>query len=71
MPPGALGYKVMAQTMFSVESKSSRVPLNDGNSMPVFGLGVYLSKANGETENAVLLSLEHGYRHIDTAAIYR
>ena len=50
---------------------ASRRPLNDGNQIPLFGLGVYLAQANGETEQACLWALKHGYRHIDTAEIYR
>ena len=38
--------------------------------MPYFGLGVYLSKDGSEVINAVKEALNHGYRHIDTAAIY-
>lgn len=38
--------------------------------MPYFGLGVYLSKDGTEVINAVKDALDHGYRHIDTAAIY-
>ena len=47
--------------------RTSTVVLNDGNKMPVFGLGVYEAQANGETEQAVLWALKHGYRLIDTA----
>jgi diketogulonate reductase-like aldo/keto reductase len=36
----------------------------------MFGLGVYLAQANGETEQACLWALKHGYRHIDTAEFY-
>ena len=50
---------------------TSTVVLNDGKKMPVFGLGVYEAQANGETEQAVLWALKHGYRLIDTAALYR
>lgn len=49
----------------------SRIRLNDGHSIPFFGLGVYQSRAGGETENAVYTALKEGYRHIDTAEIYR
>ena len=43
--------------------------LNNGVEMPVFGLGVY--KSAGDTKQAVLNALEAGYRHIDTAALYK
>jgi diketogulonate reductase-like aldo/keto reductase len=39
--------------------------------MPVLGLGVWQMAAGGETEQAVEWALEAGYRHIDTASIYR
>jgi len=50
---------------------SSTKKLNNGVEMPYLGLGVYLSKEEGdEVYNAVLTALETGYRHIDTAAAY-
>jgi diketogulonate reductase-like aldo/keto reductase len=39
--------------------------------MPVLGLGVWKMAAGGETEQAVEWALEAGYRHIDTASMYR
>jgi len=50
---------------------SSKVILNNGVEMPWFGLGVFLSKDGEEVENAVKVALKNGYRHIDTAAIYK
>ncbi|WP_293297878.1 aldo/keto reductase [Allomuricauda sp.] len=44
--------------------------LHNGVQMPYLGLGVYLSKDGEEVINAVKEALNHGYRHIDTAAIY-
>jgi 2,5-diketo-D-gluconate reductase A len=45
------------------------VTLNDGNSIPCVGFGVYqISPA--DTEQAVSTALATGYRHIDTAAMY-
>ena len=52
-------------------SQSSRWTMNDGNQIPVIGLGVFQAQSNGETEQACLWALKHGYRHIDTAQIYR
>ncbi len=43
--------------------------LNDGNSIPQLGYGVFKVPAD-ETERTVSEALEIGYRHIDTAAIY-
>ena len=39
--------------------------------MPVLGLGVWQMAAGTETEQAVEWALEAGYRHIDTASLYR
>ncbi|MBU8829481.1 aldo/keto reductase [Mycolicibacterium goodii] len=49
---------------------SPRVTLNDGNSIPQVGLGVWQTPAE-DTERAVAAALQAGYRHIDTAAAYR
>ena len=50
---------------------NTRKKLNNGIEIPVFGLGVFKSANGTETEQAVLWALKEGYRHIDTAAIYR
>jgi diketogulonate reductase-like aldo/keto reductase len=39
--------------------------------MPYFGLGVYLSEDGQEVINAVKWALDEGYRHIDTASVYK
>jgi diketogulonate reductase-like aldo/keto reductase len=52
-------------------SSSTTVRLNDGNEMPIFGLGVFRSAAGGEAQQAVGWAIKHGYVHIDTAALYR
>jgi len=49
---------------------TSIVRLLDGNVMPLFGLGVYLSEPGAETEGAVYEALRAGYRLVDTAALY-
>jgi 2,5-diketo-D-gluconate reductase A len=43
--------------------------LNDGNSIPVIGLGVWQTPPD-DTERAVGAALDAGYRHVDTAAAY-
>ncbi|MGA8328756.1 MAG: aldo/keto reductase, partial [Mycobacterium sp.] len=48
---------------------SPSVPLNDGNSIPAVGFGVFKIPA-ADAEHAVSTALQAGYRHIDTAAIY-
>lgn len=45
------------------------VTLNDGNSIPVIGLGVFKIEPT-DTEQAVSAALRAGYRQIDTAAAY-
>ncbi|MBC7279745.1 aldo/keto reductase [Nocardioides sp.] len=46
------------------------IKLNDGTSIPQFGLGVWQVPEN-ETEQVVSQALEVGYRHIDTAQMYQ
>ena len=45
--------------------------LHNGVQMPYFGLGVYLSEDGQEVVNAVKWAIESGYRHVDTASIYK
>jgi 2,5-diketo-D-gluconate reductase A len=54
----------------AASSVSPRVTLNDGNSIPQVGLGVWQTPAE-DTERAVAAALQAGYRHVDTAAAYR
>ena len=51
-------------------TKESRINLNDGVSMPLFGIGVWRMEPGRETREAVTLALELGYIHIDTASMY-
>ena len=44
--------------------------LNDGNTIPAIGFGVFMIEPNGPTYDAVRAALAAGYRHIDTAAAY-
>jgi diketogulonate reductase-like aldo/keto reductase len=48
----------------------SFVKLNNGASMPLLGLGVYLMRPGAETYEAVKAALEAGYRLVDTASFY-
>ncbi len=50
---------------------SSSFTLNNGRSMPRLGIGVYQVPAGAQTESVVAWALEDGYRHIDTAKLYR
>lgn len=45
------------------------VPTNEG--MPVLGLGTWQNDDRGQVAESVRTALEMGYRHIDTAQIYR
>tara|TARA_Y100001970_G_scaffold275598_1_gene377059 strand:+ start:125 stop:955 length:831 start_codon:yes stop_codon:yes gene_type:complete len=56
--------------MISPLKISSCVILNDGNTMPIFGIGVWDSKPGKECYDAVSYALKKGYRHIDTAEMY-
>ena len=46
------------------------VALNDGATMPQFGLGVFQTPPD-ETERVVKLAVDDGYRLVDTASMYR
>ncbi len=45
--------------------------LNDGNTIPQFGMGVYQVPEGEATVNVVSEALKLGYRHIDTAHAYQ
>jgi diketogulonate reductase-like aldo/keto reductase len=49
---------------------ASRVRLNDGREMPMFGLGVWQATPD-DTRFAVETALAEGYRLVDTAKLYR
>jgi len=51
-------------------SIDTKIILNNGVAMPVFGLGTYLSGSSRKTRDLVSFALEMGYRHIDTARFY-
>ncbi len=57
--------------MITITDLKGTFTLNNGVEMPYFGLGVYLAETGGEVEQAIHWALEAGYRHIDTASIYR
>jgi 2,5-diketo-D-gluconate reductase A len=50
-------------------SSSSRITLNNGTSIPQFGLGVF-QVPPADAQRVVETAIEVGYRHIDTAAAY-
>jgi diketogulonate reductase-like aldo/keto reductase len=49
----------------------STIELHNGVEIPALGLGVFQSAEGSETQRAVRDALAAGYRHIDTARIYR
>jgi diketogulonate reductase-like aldo/keto reductase len=56
------------------EAEPKDVPARDlggGVLMPMLGLGVWQMAAGRDTEQAVGWALEAGYRHVDTATMYR
>src|SRR5208282_5907513 len=59
---------ILSEMKIKIDSKAK---LNDGHQIPWLGLGVYQSETGAETMVAVSSALKAGYRHIDTAKIYR
>ncbi|KAB8137569.1 aldo/keto reductase [Gracilibacillus oryzae] len=54
-----------------VTSLQATTTLHNGVKMPWFGLGVFQVDDGEEVINSVKWALEHGYKSIDTAAIYK
>ncbi|MFT3653719.1 putative oxidoreductase YtbE [Bacillus sp. B01(2024)] len=48
----------------------AKATLHNGVEMPWFGIGVFKVEEGAELVNAVKTALAHGYRSVDTAAIY-
>ena len=57
----------LASTIMSASS----VCLRNGVRMPAVGFGTYQIKDPSQLRSAVLCALSAGYRHIDTAAVYK
>jgi methylglyoxal/glyoxal reductase len=51
--------------------ETARIKLNNGVEIPQIGLGVWQAARGQETQDAVSHALAQGYRHIDTARVYR
>ncbi|XP_004677134.1 PREDICTED: 3-oxo-5-beta-steroid 4-dehydrogenase isoform X1 [Condylura cristata] len=57
-----------------LSAANHRLPLNDGNSIPVIGLGTYSppkSTPKGLCATAVKAAIEAGYQHFDGAYVYQ
>src|SRR3989344_5835898 len=50
---------------------TTRLPLNNGTTIPLLGFGTWQIPEGPAAEGAVAEALAAGYRHIDTAAYYR
>lgn len=53
------------------KSLQDTTTLHNGVKMPWFGLGVFKVKEGSEVVDAVKAAIKHGYKAIDTAAIYK
>ena len=49
----------------------SKISLNNGVKIPIVGIGTFKMRPGEETQNAISHALKVGYRHIDTATIYK
>uniref|UniRef100_A0A8B9BKQ6 Aldo-keto reductase family 1 member D1 n=1 Tax=Anser brachyrhynchus TaxID=132585 RepID=A0A8B9BKQ6_9AVES len=57
----------------NLTAESHRVPLSDGNSIPLLGLGTYADPQKtpkGSCLESVKIAIDTGYRHIDGAFVY-
>ncbi|ABN68174.1 aldo/keto reductase [Scheffersomyces stipitis CBS 6054] len=57
--------------MVALTNDSVVYTLNNGVKIPAIGLGTWQASAPGHASNATKVALQNGYRHIDTAAIYK
>jgi 2,5-diketo-D-gluconate reductase A len=53
-----------------MQAPANKTSLRDGNQIPSIGFGVFLIP-NSEVAAAVNTALAYGYRHLDTASIYK
>jgi methylglyoxal/glyoxal reductase len=49
----------------------SKLQMNNGVNIPRLGLGMYKSPKGRKSFSTVLYALQFGYRHVDTAALYK
>ncbi len=55
----------------STELATTVLPLRSGRAIPQVGLGVWQAPAGATTREAVATALRLGYRHVDTARVYK
>ncbi|MGO4371846.1 aldo/keto reductase [Paenibacillus sp. MCAF20] len=60
----------MTKTTNPITNLQSTTTLSNGVRMPWFGLGVFKVEEGAELIEAIKAAVKHGYRSIDTAAIY-
>jgi diketogulonate reductase-like aldo/keto reductase len=61
----------MSEAKTETNVTTSIINLSGGGTIPTIGLGVYQAATGTETQEAVANALKLGYRHVDTAQIYR
>jgi diketogulonate reductase-like aldo/keto reductase len=63
----------MLNTWKVPENLESKFELNDGKSIPSFGLGLYKASVGDDRgiETAVRVALKEGYHLVDTAEVYK
>lgn len=68
--PESEAYRELMSSKPMLERLQPQIILNDGNKMPMFGLGTWNAQGK-ELKDAVKAAIYCGYRHIDTASNYR
>lgn len=47
-----------------------KVKLNDGNEIPIIGIGTWQRRVDGSVYRAITAAIDNGYRYIDDAFLY-
>lgn len=61
----------MESSLKNILDNQPYLTLNNGKKVPQVGLGTFMSSEGDVGEVVKAAVLQHGYRHIDTAAIYQ
>lgn len=61
----------MEKSSYIIKFQNKLLKLNDGHTIPAIGFGTYGIKAKADIFSSLQVALATGYRHIDTAQIYR